>query len=87
MENLHKLSGSSRSAFLIDTPRFYCSPEQVPQGVKVERGVSFLSNVASLGRVIMNDEIRYEAELERLGRLLLDEVDDMLIEYSDMVSE
>ena len=31
----------------------------------------------------MNDEIRYEAELDRLGQLLMDEVDDNLIQYAE----
>lgn len=67
------------SSFLF-SPDISDLPRSKSSGVS---GDSFLKSI--LGGIKMEDEIRCEAELERLGQLLEDEVGLAIEEYAELV--
>ncbi len=47
-------------------------------------GRAFFCPTMNLEGIKMEDEMRYEAEIESLGQLLMDEIDNNLIELAEL---
>lgn len=57
-----------------------------PDQVKCRAGGLFFAVKSKHGETKMEDELRYAAELERLGNLLMEDCDDEIINLSEALA-